>query len=152
MLNILILSTALTSLNLQLKAKRAVAAMLTRSEKTTASEDLSPTKEEVIEKEQAELVPLLTYGQLKSYQIKGVKWMILLLENGLNRILKNQMGLRKTIQTIGFLEHLKGKGMDGPYLVIDPLATLSNWVNEISKQKFFTFYKLLHSVLLLDLK
>uniref|UniRef100_A0A164Y5N0 Helicase ATP-binding domain-containing protein n=1 Tax=Daucus carota subsp. sativus TaxID=79200 RepID=A0A164Y5N0_DAUCS len=58
------------------KAKRAVAAMLTRSEETTASEDPSLTKEEIIEKEQAELVPLLTGGQLKPYQIKGVKWMI----------------------------------------------------------------------------
>ena len=107
--------------------------MLTRSEETTASEDPSLTKEEIIEKEQAELVPLLTGGQLKPYQIKGVKWMISLWQNGLNGILADQMGLGKTIQTIGFLAHLKGKGMDGPYLVIAPLSTLSNWVNEISR-------------------
>lgn len=66
-LDILISSTALTSLNLQLKAKRAVTTMLTISEETTASKDLSLIKEEVIEKEQAELVPLLTGGQLKPY-------------------------------------------------------------------------------------
>ncbi|KAL8123801.1 ATP-dependent DNA helicase DDM1 [Apium graveolens] len=115
------------------KAKRAVAAMLSRSEDTTASDDPSLTKEESIEKEQAELVPLLTGGKLKPYQIKGVKWMISLWQNGLNGILADQMGLGKTIQTIGFLAHLKGKGMDGPYLVIAPLSTLSNWVNEISR-------------------
>ncbi|KAI3669602.1 hypothetical protein L6452_40883 [Arctium lappa] len=115
------------------KAKRAVAAMLTRSHEGTPSEDLNLSKEERAEKEQAELVPLLTGGQLKPYQIKGVKWLISLWQNGLNGILADQMGLGKTIQTIGFLAHLKGKGLDGPYLVIAPLSTLSNWLNEISR-------------------
>ncbi|KAI8542411.1 hypothetical protein RHMOL_Rhmol08G0137000 [Rhododendron molle] len=115
------------------KAKRAVAAMLTRSKEGTDPEDINLTEEEKTEKEQAELVPLLTGGKLKSYQLKGVKWLISLWQNGLNGILADQMGLGKTIQTIGFLAHLKGKGMDGPYLVIAPLSTLSNWVNEISR-------------------
>ncbi|CAK9135255.1 unnamed protein product [Ilex paraguariensis] len=43
------------------------------------------------------------------------------------------MGLGKAIQTIGFFAHLKGKGLDGPYLVIATLSTLSNWVNEVSR-------------------
>ncbi|XP_074294306.1 ATP-dependent DNA helicase DDM1-like isoform X1 [Silene latifolia] len=116
-----------------MKAKRAVAAMLTRSKEGTAGEDADLTAEERIAKEQAELVPLLTGGKLKSYQIKGVKWLISLWQNGLNGILADQMGLGKTIQTIGFLAHLKGKGLDGPYMVIAPLSTLSNWVNEISR-------------------
>ncbi|KAL1812367.1 hypothetical protein ACET3Z_022432 [Daucus carota] len=51
--------------NYRLKAKRAVTTMLTISEETTASKDLSLIKEEVIEKEQAELVPLLTGGATK---------------------------------------------------------------------------------------
>lgn len=117
----------------QNKAKRAVAAMLTRSKEGTASEDASLSKEERAEKEQAELVPLLTGGKLKPYQLKGVKWLISLWQNGLNGILADQMGLGKTIQTIGFLAHLKGNGLDGPYMVIAPLSTLSNWVNEISR-------------------
>ncbi|KAM7524166.1 hypothetical protein LguiA_014068 [Lonicera macranthoides] len=115
------------------KAKRAVAAMLTRSKEGTASEDASLSKEERAVKEQAELVPLLTGGKLKPYQLKGVKWLISLWQNGLNGILADQMGLGKTIQTIGFLAHLKGNGLDGPYMVIAPLSTLSNWVNEISR-------------------
>lgn len=107
--------------------------MLSRSKENTTSEDLSSAKEDETEKEQADLVPLLTGGKLKPYQIKGVKWMISLWQNGLNGILADQMGLGKTIQTIGFLAHLKGNGLDGPYLVIAPLSTLSNWVNEISR-------------------
>ncbi|RXI07337.1 hypothetical protein DVH24_026473 [Malus domestica] len=115
------------------KAKKAVEAMLTRSKEGVKIEDENLTEEQRIEKEQKELVPLLTGGKLKSYQIKGVKWLISLWQNGLNGILADQMGLGKTIQTIGFLAHLKGNGMDGPYLVIAPLSTLANWVNEISR-------------------
>ncbi|XP_047063817.1 ATP-dependent DNA helicase DDM1-like isoform X1 [Lolium rigidum] len=115
------------------KAKTAVEAMLTRSREDRSADDGTITEEERWEKEQANLVPLMTGGQLKSYQIKGVKWLISLWQNGLNGILADQMGLGKTIQTIGFLTHLKGKGMHGPYMIISPLSTLSNWVNEISR-------------------
>nr|AEI98633.1 hypothetical protein 111O18.20 [Coffea canephora] len=115
------------------KAKRAVAAMLTRSKEGVSLEDSNLTEEERNEKEQAELVPLLTGGKLKPYQLKGVKWLISLWQNGLNGILADQMGLGKTIQTIAFLAHLKGNGLDGPYLIIAPLSTLSNWLNEINR-------------------
>ncbi|KAJ6800143.1 ATP-dependent DNA helicase DDM1 isoform X1 [Iris pallida] len=115
------------------KAKTAVAAMLTRSCDVIAPEDACLTEEERAAKEQAELVPLMTGGRLKPYQLKGVKWMISLWQNGLNGILADQMGLGKTIQTIGFLAHLKGKGLDGPYMVIAPLSTLSNWANEVKR-------------------
>ncbi|KAF7002559.1 LOW QUALITY PROTEIN: hypothetical protein CFC21_018039 [Triticum aestivum] len=115
------------------KAKTAVAAMLTRSREDRSAYDDTLTEEERWEKEQANLVPLMTGGQLKSYQIKGVKGLISLWQNGLNGILADQMGLGKTIQTIGFLTHLKGNGMHGPYMIIAPLSTLSNWVNEISR-------------------
>ena len=107
--------------------------MLARSCEDRSADNGNLTEEERWEKEQAKLVPLMTGGQLKSYQIKGVKWLISLWQNGLNGILADQMGLGKTIQTIGFLTHLKGKGMHGPYMIIAPLSTLSNWVNEISR-------------------
>ncbi|KAG5621111.1 hypothetical protein H5410_006329 [Solanum commersonii] len=122
-----------TCLILEKKAKRAVAAMLSRSKEGGSVEDSTLTEEERADKEQAELVPLLTGGKLKSYQLKGVKWLISLWQNGLNGILADQMGLGKTIQTISFLAHLKGNGLDGPYLVIAPLSTLSNWMNEIER-------------------
>ena len=107
--------------------------MLTRSKEGATPEDVNLTEEERAEKEQAGLVPLLTGGKLKSYQIKGVKWLISLWQNGLNGILADQMGLGETIQTSSFLAHLKGKGLDGPYLVIAPLSTLSNLANEIAR-------------------
>lgn len=107
--------------------------MLTRSRDSPNEDNVNLTEGETLEKEQEELVPLLTGGKLKPYQLKGVKWLISLWQNGLNGILADQMGLGKTIQTIGFLAHLKGKGLDGPYLVIAPLSTLSNWVNEVQR-------------------
>lgn len=59
--------------------------------------------------------------------------MISLWQNGLNGILADQMGLGKTIQTISFLVHLKGNELHGPYLIIAPLSTLSNWLSEIER-------------------
>jgi ATP-dependent DNA helicase len=43
------------------------------------------------------------------------------------------MGLGKTVQTIGFLSHLRHKGVLGPYLVVGPLSTLPNWVSEFQR-------------------
>lgn len=45
---------------------------------------------------QHELVPLIK-GELRPYQLKGIKWIISLYQNGLNGILADQMGLGKTV-------------------------------------------------------
>ncbi|KAH9312679.1 hypothetical protein KI387_027714, partial [Taxus chinensis] len=118
----------------QKKARVAVKAMLSGREKDILDEgsDILPD-EESLWKEQMELIPLMTGGRLKSYQMKGVKWMISLWQNGLNGILADQMGLGKTVQTIGLLAHLKGEGLHGPFLIVAPLSTLSNWVNEFNR-------------------
>eukprot|EP00887_Chlorella_sp_A99_P001799 scaffold19.g1799.t1 len=80
-----------------------------------------------------ELCPGFT-GSLRDYQLKGVRWMISLYNNGLNGILADQMGLGKTVQTIAFLCHLRGKGrINGPYLILGPLSTLSNWKSEFER-------------------
>lgn len=79
-----------------------------------------------------DLLPLMTVS-LRDYQLTGVKWMISLYKNGLNGILADQMGLGKTCQTIGFLSHLRSKGILGPFLVVGPLSTLPNWVAEIER-------------------
>jgi ATP-dependent DNA helicase len=77
--------------------------------------------------------PLVTGGQLRSYQEEGLNWLIQLYENGINGILADEMGLGKTIMTISFLAHLWGKGVCGPFIVVSPLSTLQNWINEFSR-------------------
>ncbi|CAO1614629.1 unnamed protein product [Sympodiomycopsis kandeliae] len=77
---------------------------------------------------------ILVGGKLKEYQIKGLQWMVSLYNNRLNGILADEMGLGKTIQTISLITFLiEHKRQHGPYLVIVPLSTLTNWVNEFNK-------------------
>lgn len=76
---------------------------------------------------------LITGGVLKEYQLAGVEWLVSLFENGLNGILADEMGLGKTLQTIAFLAFLRGKGVWGPFLVVAPLSTLANWINEFER-------------------
>ena len=62
-----------------------------------------------------------------------MKWLISLYQNGLNGILADQMGLGKTVQTVGFLSHLRSKGVFGPFMIVAPLSTLPNWVSEFKR-------------------
>ena len=45
-------------------------------------------------------MPLIK-GDLRPYQLKGIKWMVSLWNNGLNGILADQMGLGKTVRHPG---------------------------------------------------
>uniref|UniRef100_A0A8C5M013 SWI/SNF related BAF chromatin remodeling complex subunit ATPase 4 n=1 Tax=Leptobrachium leishanense TaxID=445787 RepID=A0A8C5M013_9ANUR len=77
---------------------------------------------------------LLVNGILKQYQVKGLEWLVSLYNNNLNGILADEMGLGKTIQTIGLITYLmEHKRINGPFLIIVPLSTLSNWVYEFDK-------------------
>lgn len=77
---------------------------------------------------------ILVGGTLKEYQLKGLQWMISLYNNNLNGILADEMGLGKTIQTISLLTYLiEVKKNNGPFLVIVPLSTLTNWNLEFEK-------------------
>ncbi|KAJ1960290.1 putative ATPase, partial [Dipsacomyces acuminosporus] len=73
---------------------------------------------------------LITGGVMREYQLEGMEWLASLYENGLNGILADEMGLGKTLQTIGFLSFLRERKVYGPFLVLCPLSTLSNWVSE----------------------
>ncbi|WCJ23714.1 Homeotic gene regulator [Euphorbia peplus] len=76
---------------------------------------------------------MLQGGQLRSYQIEGLQWMVSLFNNNLNGILADEMGLGKTIQTISLIAYLKEKkGVCGPHLIVAPKAVLPNWINEFS--------------------
>merc|ERR1719427_1315338 len=87
-----------------------------------------------ITEEVHEQASIMVNGKLKEYQVKGLEWMVSLYNNNLNGILADEMGLGKTIQTISLITYLmeKKKNM-GPYLVIVPLSTLSNWMMEFEK-------------------
>lgn len=77
---------------------------------------------------------ILVGGSLKEYQLKGLQWMLSLYNNNLNGILADEMGLGKTIQTISLVTYLIEKKLqNGPYLVIVPLSTLTNWNLEFEK-------------------
>ena len=73
-------------------------------------------------------------GQLKQYQLFGLQWLISLYNNNLHGILADEMGLGKTIQTISLFQYLiEVKNVTGPFLVVVPLSTMSNWVMEMNK-------------------
>ena len=81
-----------------------------------------------------EQASIMVNGKLKEYQVKGLEWLVSLYNNNLNGILADEMGLGKTIQTISLITYImeKKKNM-GPFLIIVPLSTLSNWVLEFQK-------------------
>ncbi len=73
-------------------------------------------------------------GKLKEYQMKGLQWMVSLYNNHLNGILADEMGLGKTIQTISLISYLmETKGQMGPFLIIVPLSTMTNWSIEFDR-------------------
>ncbi|KAJ8942776.1 hypothetical protein NQ318_002936 [Aromia moschata] len=81
-----------------------------------------------------EQASILVNGKLKEYQVKGLEWMVSLYNNNLNGILADEMGLGKTIQTIALITYLmEKKKLNGPYLIIVPLSTISNWMLEFEK-------------------
>ncbi|GFN20425.1 putative RSC complex subunit (Sth1) [Aspergillus tubingensis] len=86
-------------------------------------------------KEEVTVQPsILVGGTLKEYQMKGLQWMISLYNNNLNGILADEMGLGKTIQTISLITYIiERKKNNGPFLVIVPLSTLTNWNLEFEK-------------------
>ncbi|KAL2019689.1 hypothetical protein VTK56DRAFT_9308 [Thermocarpiscus australiensis] len=87
-----------------------------------------------IKEEVTEQASILVGGTLKEYQLKGLQWMLSLYNNNLNGILADEMGLGKTIQTISLITYLiEKKQQNGPYLVIVPLSTLTNWNLEFDK-------------------
>ncbi|PRP74645.1 putative global transcription activator SNF2L2-like [Planoprotostelium fungivorum] len=77
---------------------------------------------------------MIVGGKLKNYQLQGLQWLVSLYNNKLNGILADEMGLGKTIQTISLVGHLmEKKGDNGPFMVVVPLSTISNWTLEFSK-------------------
>ncbi|XP_062993884.1 chromodomain-helicase-DNA-binding protein 8 isoform X9 [Elgaria multicarinata webbii] len=71
-------------------------------------------------------------NQLREYQLEGVNWLLFNWYNRQNCILADEMGLGKTIQSIAFLQEVYNVGIRGPFLVIAPLSTITNWEREFN--------------------
>ena len=138
----------LSQLAASVKAQQRTAAVNYGDENMLPEEDISDSEEDEEEgpkvdyyavahriKEEVKTQPgILVGGTLKEYQIKGLQWMISLYNNNLNGLLADEMGLGKTIQTISLITHLiEKKKQNGPFLVIVPLSTLTNWNLEFEK-------------------
>ncbi|KAE8291323.1 Chromodomain-helicase-DNA-binding protein 8 [Larimichthys crocea] len=67
---------------------------------------------------------------LREYQLEGVNWLLFNWYNRQNCILADEMGLGKTIQSITLLSEIYAAGLQGPFLVIAPLSTITNWERE----------------------
>ena len=73
-------------------------------------------------------------GEMRSYQIEGLNWLISLYHNNINGILADEMGLGKTLQTISLLGYLQEfLHIAGPHLLLVPKSTLHNWLSELNK-------------------
>ena len=69
-------------------------------------------------------------GELRPYQVDGVKWLLTLYKYSLGGILADDMGLGKTIETIAFINAIKN---DKPILIVSPKSLVFNWISEFNK-------------------
>jgi len=65
--------------------------------------------------------------RLRSYQLRGVAWLVFLRDAGLGALLADDMGLGKTVQVLCALRP--------PALVVAPTSVLHNWAAEIGKHR-----------------
>jgi len=67
---------------------------------------------------------VIVFGFVKAYTVLNADFC------RQNCILADEMGLGKTIQSITFLQEVVNCDVQGPFLVVVPLSTLSNWQRE----------------------
>lgn len=73
-------------------------------------------------------------GTMRDYQLEGLTWMYEICLQGMSGILADEMGLGKTVQTISLIALLREQeNYLGPHLIIAPLSTLSNWMDEFHR-------------------
>ncbi|KAK1775957.1 SNF2 family N-terminal domain-containing protein, partial [Copromyces sp. CBS 386.78] len=73
-------------------------------------------------------------GTMRDYQLEGLTWMYEICVQGMSGILADEMGLGKTIQTISLIALLREQeNYLGPHLIVAPLSTLSNWLDEFHR-------------------
>ncbi|KAF4974694.1 hypothetical protein FZEAL_8431 [Fusarium zealandicum] len=82
----------------------------------------------------AEQPKCMVNGVMRDYQLEGLTWMYEICSQGMSGILADEMGLGKTVQTIALIALLREQeAYLGPHLIVAPLSTLSNWMDEFAK-------------------
>ena len=71
-------------------------------------------------------------GELRPYQMTGLKWLWTNVSKGFGVCMADDMGLGKTIQIISLLLKMKEEGrLKKPVLVICPTTLIGNWMKEL---------------------
>jgi len=73
-------------------------------------------------------LPVDFQGELRPYQVAGVRWMAFLRQVGLQGILADDMGLGKTVQALVAMDET-----EGPHLVVAPTSVIRNWAREAAR-------------------
>ncbi len=78
--------------------------------------------------------PSFINAKIRDYQLVGINKMFSWYLRGVGGILADEMGLGKTLQTISLMSRLKNNlNVEGPHLIIVPLAVIHNWGNEFAR-------------------
>jgi len=94
----------------------------------TKTNDLSDTRTSLHQQEV--FSPAAEGKDMQDHQVHGVRWMLSLDARGLNPILADDMGLRKTIQAVAFLMTICARQSRGPHIVLAPKNVVSHWAAE----------------------
>ena len=71
-------------------------------------------------------------GELRPYQMTGLKWLWTNVSKGFGVCMADDMGLGKTIQVISLILKMKEEGtLTKPVLVICPTTLMGNWMKEL---------------------
>lgn len=91
--------------------------------------------------------PIFKNGnKLTDYQVDGLNWLQMCWFQRRNSILSDEMGLGKTIESISIIDCLsKWYPSWGPFLVVCPLSTLHNWLDELKKWTDFRVVSMIGS-------
>jgi len=77
--------------------------------------------------------PNMTGGEMMTYQVEGLNWLLYQWFKNQNAILADEMGLGKTIQLVALFASLVHDHKCWPFLVVVPNSTVPNWRREIRK-------------------
>lgn len=74
-------------------------------------------------------------GQLRDYQLDGLKWMHFLFKHKFGGILADDMGLGKTVQVLAFISNIVQSATEvgKPSLIVGPSNVIYNWEQEAKK-------------------